>query len=87
MAAIVLISRRPAVLLPQHYFIPDLIDLMSRGEAVLCHALGPAQQRWRRLDGAALLPLVRAGVKFIDGVQKSAGKTNQPNEAAPREAA
>ena len=28
-----------------------------------------AQQRWRRLDGAYLLPLVRAGVTFVDGVQ------------------
>jgi putative transposase len=28
-----------------------------------------AQQRWRRLDGAHLLPLVRAGVTFVDGVQ------------------
>ena len=28
-----------------------------------------AQLRWRRLDGAHLLPLVRAGVKFLDGVQ------------------
>jgi hypothetical protein len=27
-----------------------------------------AQQRWRRLDAAHLLPLVRAGVKFVDGV-------------------
>lgn len=27
------------------------------------------------------------GMKFIDGVQKPARKTNQPNEAAPREAA
>jgi hypothetical protein len=25
--------------------------------------------RWRRVDGAELLPLVRAGVKFADGVQ------------------
>jgi hypothetical protein len=25
------------------------------------------QERWRRLDGAELLPLVRAGVPFIDG--------------------
>jgi hypothetical protein len=48
--------------------------------------LDMAQQRWRRLDGAALLPLVRAGVKFVDGVQKSAPST-QPNEAAPWEAA
>lgn len=28
-----------------------------------------AQQRWRRLDGSHLLPLVRADVKFVDGVQ------------------
>ena len=28
-----------------------------------------AQQRWRRLDGAHLLPLVRAGVMFSDGAQ------------------
>jgi len=28
-----------------------------------------AQQRWRRLDGADKLPLVRAGVRFVDGIQ------------------
>ncbi len=28
-----------------------------------------AQLRWRRLDAANLLPLVRAGVTFLDGVQ------------------
>jgi putative transposase len=28
-----------------------------------------AQARWRRLNGAALLPLVRAGVEFCDGVR------------------
>jgi transposase-like protein len=28
-----------------------------------------AQLRWRRLDRSHLLPLVRAGVKFVDGVQ------------------
>jgi len=27
------------------------------------------QARWRRLDGAHLLPLVRAGIAFVDGVQ------------------
>jgi hypothetical protein len=49
--------------------------------------LDMAQQRWRRLDGAALLPLVRAGVKFVDGVQKGTRNTTQPNQAARREAA
>jgi putative transposase len=46
------------------------------------------QLRWRRLDGAQLLPLVRAGVRFVDGVQVDAEKqvtqstVNQPREAA-----
>src|SRR6516225_1208666 len=59
----------------------------TKGLLMAFKLLDMAQQRWRRLDGAALRPLVRAGVKFIDGVQKSARKPNQPNEAAPREAA
>ena len=33
------------------------------------HLLDMAQARWRRLDGAHLLTLVRAGMAFIDGVQ------------------
>lgn len=32
--------------------------------------LDMAQQRWRRLDGACLLPLVRIGVKFVDAVSQ-----------------
>lgn len=28
-----------------------------------------AEERWRRLNGAHLLPLVRAGGRFVDGVQ------------------
>jgi hypothetical protein len=28
-----------------------------------------AQKRWRRINGAQLVPLVRAGVNFIDGIQ------------------
>jgi hypothetical protein len=28
-----------------------------------------APARWRRLDGAHVLPLVRAGITFVDGVQ------------------
>ena len=32
--------------------------------------LDMAQQRWRRLNAAHLLPMVRAGVIFVDGVQQ-----------------
>jgi hypothetical protein len=32
--------------------------------------LDMAQARWRRLDGAHLLPPVRAGIAFVDGVQQ-----------------
>jgi len=28
-----------------------------------------AQERWRKLNGLHLLPLVRAGISFADGVQ------------------
>jgi hypothetical protein len=47
--------------------------------------LAMAQARWRRLDGAHLLPLVRAGITFADGVQQQSGE-NPPlrlNPAAP----
>ena len=29
-----------------------------------------AQQRWRRINGSDKLPLVRAGVTFVDGIQQ-----------------
>lgn len=32
--------------------------------------LDMAQQRWRRVNGPELVPLVRAGVKFVDGVRE-----------------
>jgi hypothetical protein len=34
-----------------------------------------AEQRWRRLNAPHLLPLVRAEVKFVDGVQQSTKAT------------
>jgi transposase-like protein len=49
----------------------------TKGLLMAFKLLDMAQQRWRRLDGAHLLPLVRAGVKFVDGVGE-----NQPREAA-----
>lgn len=31
--------------------------------------LAMAEQRWRRINGSQLLPLVRAGAQFGDGIQ------------------
>jgi putative transposase len=39
----------------------------SKGLLMAFKLLDMAQQRWRLRDGAQLLPLVRAGKKFIDG--------------------
>src|SRR5690606_18699176 len=41
----------------------------QRGLTLAFKLIEMAQLRWRRLNGAALLPLVRAGVPFIDGVR------------------
>lgn len=50
--------------------------------------LDMAQQRWRRLNGVQLLPLVRAGVKFADGVRSAADNhVTAPTDSQPREAA
>jgi hypothetical protein len=41
------------------------------------------QARWRKLDGVHLLLLVRAGVKFVDGVHfKRQGNEEDRQEAA-----
>lgn len=44
-------------------------DNRTKALTMAFQLLQMAQQRWRRLDGAHLLPLVRAGVTFVDGVQ------------------
>jgi transposase-like protein len=60
----------------------------TKGLLMAFKLLDMAPQRWRRLDGAHLLHLVRAGEKFIDGdraePQPSAANLtgNQPREAA-----
>jgi transposase-like protein len=60
----------------------------TKGLLMAFKLLDMAQQRWRRLDGAQLLPLVRAGVKFVDGVRNDPAQpitqstSNQPREAA-----
>jgi len=41
-----------------------------------------AQHRWRRLNSAHLLPLVRAGVQLADGVQQERNTEEDRKEAA-----
>ena len=60
----------------------------TKGLLMAFKLLDMAQQRWRRLDGAHLLPLVRAGVKFVDGVgQGPAQPITQSTNSQSREAA
>jgi putative transposase len=49
----------------------------SRTKALLMafKLLAMAEERWRKVNGSELLPLVRAGVRFVDGVQEHAKKT------------
>lgn len=44
-------------------------DPATKGLLMAYKLLDMVQARWRRLDGAHLLPLVRPGVGFVDGVQ------------------
>lgn len=44
--------------------------------------LDMAEKRWRRLNGAKLLPLVRAGVTFVDGVQQEREEEDRNGAAA-----
>src|ERR1700675_5017286 len=60
----------------------------TKGLLMAFKLLEMVQLRWRHLDGAQLLPLVRAGVKFAEGVQVDPVKhvtrstNNHPREAA-----
>jgi transposase-like protein len=47
----------------------------TKGLLMAYKLLDMAQARWRRLNGADLLPLVRMGIRFSDGVQQ-VGKAN-----------
>ena len=60
----------------------------SKGLLMAFKLLEMAQLRWRHLDGAQLLPRVREGVKFADGVQLDPAKqVTQSTDHQPREAA
>jgi hypothetical protein len=43
--------------------------------------LAMAQLRWRRLDGAHHLPLVRDGIVFVDGIREE-GKASKSKARA-----
>ena len=53
----------------------------TKGLLMAFKLLDMAQARWRRLDGAHLLPLVRAGIAFVDGAQQE-GKVSKPKAKA-----
>jgi putative transposase len=53
----------------------------TKGLLMAFKLLDMAQARWRRLDGASLLPLVRAGILFVDGVQQE-GKVSKTRARA-----
>src|SRR5260370_35958892 len=60
----------------------------TKGLLMAFKLLDMAQLRWRRLDGAQLLPLVRAGVKVADGVRVDPAKlVTQSTDNQPRKAA
>ncbi len=46
-------------------------DSRTKGLLMAYKLLDMTQARWRRLDGAHLLPLVRAGITFVDGAQQT----------------
>ncbi len=41
----------------------------TKGLLMAYKLLNMVQARWRRLDGAQLLPLVRSGITFVDGAK------------------
>ena len=53
----------------------------TKGLLMAYKLLDMAQARWRRLNGAHLLPLVRAGIGFLDGVQQGKANRTKPKAA------
>jgi len=52
----------------------------TKGLTVAFKLLEMAQKRWRRLNGAELLPLVREGAKFVNGARIERESSNQEEE-------
>jgi transposase-like protein len=59
----------------------------KRGCLMAFKLLTMAEERWRRLNGAELLPLVRAGVQFRDGQQLEREDVEQEQDTTERAAA
>jgi transposase-like protein len=53
----------------------------TKGLLMAYKLLDMAQARWRRLDGAHLLPLVQVGIAFVDGLQHE-NKSRRPGARA-----
>jgi putative transposase len=54
----------------------------TKGLTMAFKLLDMAEKRWRRLNGAHLLPLVRAGVQFVDGLRVDHDDNQDRKEAA-----
>jgi hypothetical protein len=54
----------------------------TKGLLMAYKLLDMAQARWRRLDGTHLLPLVRAGIPFVDGAQQTGGNGSRTRTRA-----
>jgi putative transposase len=54
----------------------------TKGLLMAYKLIDMAQASWRRLDGAHLLPLVRAGIVFVDGVQQEGKASKMKARAA-----
>ena len=54
----------------------------TKGLLMAYKLLDMAQAWWRRLNGAHLLPLVRAGIGFMDGVQQASKRAKARARAA-----
>ncbi len=54
----------------------------TKGLTMAFKLLDMAEKRWRRLNGHHLLPLVRAGVQFVDGIRVDRDENQDRKEAA-----
>lgn len=61
---------------------PNGAGALTKGLMMAFNLLEMAERRWRKLNEAHLLPLVRAEVKCVDGVQPERPDRNTVKDAA-----